>query len=391
MVEALDLGNTYLANNLTDGDDIDNDQFPLCLCYCQNCKNLQLNYFVDAETLYKKYMYVTPNSSMLERHYAFLLQTLLDQKYLTRDSRVAEIGSNAGQFLRILTESVELAVGIEPATNIVEMEQNLNLNVHNDFFNIHSASRVANQFGKMNCIVARHCFAHNENPGDMIEAADLLLDEHGVMVIENAYALNTILNGEFDQIYHEHMYYYTLSSLDSLFNKYGFELVDATIGEVHGGSVIAVAARKDKMKKSNSLANYLYLEDISLNVEAIDKFTEQSRNTISKLKLLIEHLKKSGAKIYSYGATAKGNTLLNSLNLRNSEIEVCVDSTDLKHGKYLPGSGIQVVSELYGEQNPPDYYLLTAWNYKSEIVQKVRSTGNYTTKFIIPFPSIHIV
>jgi hypothetical protein len=211
------------------------------------------------------------------------------------------------------------------------------------------------------------------------------------MIIENAYAINTLMNGEFDQIYHEHMYYYTLTSVAALYKAYGFELIDATVGDVHGGSIIAVLARQGKRAKSKALQAMFEIEKLALDTQSVLEFASRSEKNKANLAELIRFLSDAGNTIYSYGATAKGNTLLNSMGINSSIIKFCIDNTPIKIGKYLPGSEILIQSEEFGSNNPPDYYFLTAWNYKSEIIKKVRKTGNYKTRFIVPFPHVHIV
>ena len=390
-MKVLDLGETALANELLETKGGAYDEYPLCLCFCQSCKNLQLDHFVDPEVLYKNYMYSTPYSEILSSHYQFLTNFMSDSGYLCDSSKVVEVGSNAGQFLEVLSKKARLAIGVEPATNIVEKIRNVELKVVNNFFKVQVAQQLKKDNGLFDLVLARHCFAHNPNPDEMIRSASEILSDDGVMIIENAYAINTLMNGEFDQIYHEHMYYYSLTSIANLYKKFGFQLIDATLGDVHGGSIIAVLAREGKKEKSKALQAMQQIEDLALNTEFILEFASRSEKNKSNLAKLIWSLTASGHTIYTYGATAKGNTLLNSMGVNASAVKFCIDNTPAKIGKYLPGSEILIQSEDFGRDNPPDYYFLTAWNYKSEIIKKVRETGNYKTRFIVPFPNVHIV
>ena len=225
----------------------------------------------------------------------------------------------------------------------------------------------------------------------MLEGLCISLLDDGYFIIENAYTLNTILNGEFDQIYHEHMYFYTISSLKNLLSQFNFEIIDSTIAPVHGGSIIAVCARKNKYQISHDHKIQEKIENIMLTSDRIDSFVNQVNKTITNLKEIVRAIKEEGKSIYCYGATAKGNTLLNSCNITSKQVDYCIDNTDIKIGKFLPGSKIEIISETKGLDNPPDFFLLTAWNYASEIIDKVRSTGNLKSKFIIPYPNPHII
>jgi len=390
-IKVLDLGDTALANELLDAKGDDYEEYPLCLCFCESCKNLQLDHFVDPGTLYKNYFYSTPNSEILNLHYQFLMNFMCDSAYLNDASKVVEVGSNAGQFLEVLSNKVSMAIGVEPAANIVAKIHNEQLKVVNNFFTVEVAQQLKRDNGLFDLVLARHCFAHNPNPAEMIRSASELLSDNGLMIIENAYAINTLMNGEFDQIYHEHMYYYSLTSIAALYKSYGFELIDATVGDVHGGSIVAVLARQGKRSKSKALQAMFEIEKLALDTQSVLEFASRSEKNKANLAELIRFLSDAGNTIYSYGATAKGNTLLNSMGINSSKIKFCIDNTPIKIGKYLPGSEILIQSEEFGSDNPPDYYFLTAWNYKSEIIKKVRKTGNYKTRFIVPFPNVHIV
>ena len=386
----LNLGETPLANRLLDNQDEECEKFRLDLHCCIQCRNLQLSEFVSADVLYKNYLYVTPNSSTLETHYDFLIDYLLSRNTLGKNKSVVEIGCNAGQFLKKLNDVCFSAIGVDPAENIVQAAKDHGLNVVNNFFNISVALDIKKEFGPVDAVIARHCFAHNEFPHDMLKAASELLVDEGAIVIENAYVLNTVLNTEFDQVYHEHMYYYSIASLNALLDQYGFEIVDATIGSVHGGSIIAIAKRKGVSERSKNLLIFEELEAIQLSDECLEYFSKRCCKNIENIQRLLTKIHTSGKTIYSYGATAKGNTLMNSMNITCDIISACVDSTNIKQGKFLPGSKIPIVSEEEAFINPPDFYFLTAWNYKDEIIKKVRTMGNYNTRFIIPFPNVHI-
>lgn len=389
--EILDLGKTPPANSITDSPDTPLETYPLVLEWCAKCSNLQLRDCLASDDLYRNYLYVTPKSETLSKHYNYLQNYLVAQSYINDDSFVLEVGSNAGLFLKHIQPSVGRILGIDPAENICKLAVESGVPTICDFFSPASARAIAEQHGKPDLIVARHCFAHNCDPHPLITAAASLLGEGGHLVIENAYALNTIENNEFDQIYHEHMFYFSISSMVQLLRLHGMQLVDVVMSLVHGGSAIFVAKMSDETATSESTAQYLTRESHFMTRAALERFASNARMIGENLNSLIKDLHRAGKRIYTYGATAKGNTLLNFVGLTRSTITACVDSTPLKQGKFLPQSGIRIVSEEQGVENPPDYYLLTAWNYKEEIIAKVRAGGNFHSKFIIPIPFVHIL
>jgi novobiocin biosynthesis protein NovU/D-mycarose 3-C-methyltransferase len=391
-IEVLNLGNTPPANSLLNTVNDLQDEFPLILEYCPKCHNLQLRDCLDATDLYKNYLYVTPDSNMLKSHYKYLCDYLHSCKYISEESFVVEVGSNIGYFLSFIENSVSKVLGIDPAENICKMAEKNGIQTVCDFFNQNSAKKIKENIGTPDVIIARHCFAHNASPHELMKGVVELLPQNGKLVVENAYALNTVENNEFDQIYHEHMFYYSIRSMSTLLEIHNLVLIDVLISLVHGGSIIFVAEHRSQNNKiSESVSQYLTREEFTLNTKALKSFAGKAFEIRNYLKVMVNELKSDNKTIYTYGATAKGNTLLNFVGLTSKEIQFCIDNTPIKQGKFLPKSQIKIISEEEGLSHPPDYFLLTAWNYKDEIIKKVREAGNYHSKFIIPFPSVHIV
>ncbi len=386
----LDLGESPPANSLVDSRDVKQDSYPLVLEWCDNCGNVQLRDCLTAEALYKHYLYVTPRSQMLLDHYEYLAKFLENSGYMNADSRVMEIGSNAGYFLEFLRDRVAGIVGIDPAEEIVAMANANGIPTVPDFFNKGSAAAAADEHGTPDIVFARHCLAHNEWPQEMVEGAASVLEDGGHFVVENAYVMNTVENCEFDQVYHEHMFYYSIRSMTEMLKRQGLTLVDVTMSLVHGGSIIFIA-RKGEGEPSDAVKRYASREDLFLSAETFKRFANRTLEIRSQLNELVTQLKSAGHSISTYGATAKGNTLLNFVGLTSEQIPYCVDSTTIKQGKFLPKSGIEVISEEAALSDPPDYFLLTAWNYQDEIITKVRAAGNINSQFIVPIPFVRII
>lgn len=388
----LELGSTPPANYLLKTKEEEEQKYPLILEFCSSCYNIQLKDCLPKKDLYENYFYLTPESSMLKSHYVDLTNFLLQKGYLNDKSYVLEVGSNSGNYLNYLRKYVQDVIGIDPAKNIVEIANKSGIRTICDFFSESSAKEILFQKGKVNNIIARHCFAHNSNPHDLLKGVKLLLDKDGYVVIENAYIVNTIENNEFDQIYHEHMFYYSIKSMQKAFELNGLKIIDLFFSLIHGGSIVFIGTHKNKeIKINNDFEKYMIHESIVLNNTNLLKFGSKAIKLKNELNILLKKIKSFNKVIYSYGATAKGNTLLNFCNIDNYLIPYCVDSTPIKHGKYLPGSKIKIVPEEFLESNPPDYFLLTAWNYKDEIIRKVRSNNNFTSSFIVPFPNLIVI
>lgn len=388
----LDLGATPPANSLLKSKSQVIKKYPLVLQYCSSCSNLQLSDCLKEDDLYKYYFYLTPKSSTLDKHYSYLTNFLVSNNYITKDSSVLEIGSNIGNYLAYISPYVKNSIGVDPAENVSAIANQKGIKTICDYFGYQFAKDLKKSSGKFNSVIARHCFAHNSSPHDLLKGVKEILSENGYLIIENAYALNTIKNNEFDQIYHEHMFYYSIQSISTALEMNGLRLIDVLISLVHGGSIVFIAEHiKSHNKISKALEKHSTYEKNMLNQNALDKFASNAYKLKIDLKKVIQDANLKKEKIFTYGATAKGNTLLNFVGLDNSNIEFCVDSTSIKQGKYLPGSNIKIVEESFIRNNPPDYFLLTAWNYKDEIIGKVRDMGNINSTFIVPFPNLHVV
>jgi len=389
---AIDLGYQPFANALETEPRLNVRTYPLKMHVCKVCSTGQLSYCAGSEELYKNYLYVSPDSAILEEHFRKILDFLLENSYLDNMSNVLEIGSNIGSFLNFIKPHVNTIVGVDPAANIAKMANENGIPTVNDFFNSSSAENILKKDGKKDIIIARHCFAHNEKPGLMLEGAQKLLSDDGVLLVENAYFLDTVMHLEVDQIYHEHMYFYNLRSISEIFNNYGFKLVDAYYSAIHGGTILYVGKLKNTGHQPHQRVFELLEKEKNMHQENfyIDFVSKIEKNK-KELCELVQSLHSKNKTIHVYGASAKATVLLNYYHLDNHIIPFIVDSTKIKQGKYVPGVNIKIISEEEGAQNPPDYYFLTSWNYKDEIIKKVRLLGNYKSKFILPHPKVEII
>ncbi len=388
----LNLRHHPFANSLVDSTLDPVKIYPLALLVCKKCSAAQLSYCADNRELYSRYNYITPDSSELKAHYGQIISFLKAGGYLRPKARVLEIGSNIGRFLEFIKPEVNSVLGVEPAENIVASAEKNGVPTVNDFFHAASAEKIRKESGKKDLIAARHCFAHNEKPWLMLEGVKKLLSPQGVFVIENAYFLDTVNGREFDQIYHEHMYYYNLRSISAMLDRYGFELVDALHSPIHGGTMMYVARFKTARSVIHPrVREYLKREKDMHKKEFYADFLAHILENKHALTKLLEKLTSAGSTVHAYGASAKSTTLFNYYGIYDDMVPYAVDSTVTKHGKYIPLVNIKIIDEEEGRRNPPDYYLLTIWNYKDEIIRKVRSFGNKKTKFILPHPKVEIV
>lgn len=387
--QVVSLGHTPLANSLmaTRGEAMSLPKFPLNLCVCELCSFVQLDVAIDSRVLFEHYVYVTPNARSLQSHYDALIETLHAYPFKKKplaEMNVVEMGSNNGAFLRVLRPHVKRVVGIEPAKNIAEQASADGIPTIPEFFTEQSVEDLRDKTGPADMFVARHCMAHLDDLRGTLCAIAAMLADDGIVVIENAYLKSTLDGGQFDQLYHEHMSYFALRSLSRLMQSCGLQVQHAHIASVHGGSIVVIAS---KTGGTLSAEYHNVWNDEEFLADDLRQFAFMTHATVGGLRAALDALIGDGATVYTYGATAKGNTLLNATGLTWREVPRAVDSTPLKQGRFLPGSGIEVVGENGWQTKVPDAFLLTAWNYAEEILAKEDSYRKAGGRFILPLPT----
>jgi SAM-dependent methyltransferase len=388
----VDLGEMPLANKLKTAADAPEKRFPLAVKFCRDCGNLQLTHCVEASELYDDYLYITPSSATLEAHNLNLFYHMRAQGYLPDNAFLLEFGSNIGHFLKYAQSQVGRVLGIDPARAIVEMANARGVPTICDYFSPATAKAVAAEHGRASLVAGRHCAAHNPDPHALVTGARAALAGNGVFLMENAYGLNTILNGEIGQIYHEHMYYYTAWSVRELFARNGLDLIDLLYADaVHGGSMVFFGAPKGSRPIRPIVAATIAREQAILNDALLDLLPATLERWRTETRALLDRFRDSDRSVWMYGGSAKAATFINAVGITEDDIAYCADSTEEKIGRYLPGTGIQIRTEAEAIAARPDYYLVTAWNYRNELIQKVRAGGNLHSGFAVPFPEVQVI
>jgi SAM-dependent methyltransferase len=388
----LDLGQMPLANRLKEAPDQSEKSYPLIMEYCTECSNLQLQYCVDSSELYANYLYITPDSPSLEAHYAKLIRRLSAQGYVDKNSFVVEFGSNVGSFLRRLKPEVGRILGIDPAENICAIARERGIETECNYFGPETAAAIRSARGPVDLIVARHCAAHNENPHLLLEGVSNLLNPDGVFLMENAYGLETLRNFEVGQIYHEHMFFFTVQAVERLFAMHGLRLLDISIEPVHGGSVVFYAGREASRHPTlETVAEHREIERAALSPVLLAEFPKRVEEMRRKVRELVDHAVGAGESIWLYGASAKASTFVNYIGLTRETIPYCADSTPVKQGRFLPRANIMVRPESEAFGAAPDYFLITAWNYADEIVAKIRANCEARPRIIVPHPTVAVL
>jgi len=391
----LDLENQPPANALIDKNMLDNieEKFPLRLFWCNDCFLVQLLDIVNKEFLFKNYLYMTSASTPIVNHFSEYAKSIYEKFLYNIDNPlVVEIGSNDGSLLSGFKKLGVSILGIEPASNLSKIANDSKITTINDFFSTNIAKEIANS-NQVSVIVANNVIAHIEDLHDLMKGIKIIIDNDGIFIFEVPYLIDFIKKLEFDTIYHEHLSYFSILPLIKLMSQFGLEIFDIEKYDVHGGSLRIFVSKKNNFKINNSVQKFIDDEyEFGLNDFAVyEKFAIKVYELKKNLKKILLQLKKENKSIFGYGASAKGNVLLNFCNIDNELLDFIVDTTTLKHGKYTPGTHIPVISsEKFLEKGKNDVALLLAWNYADFILKKEELFRKKGGKFLIPVPEPHL-
>ena len=390
--EVINIGDSPPANNFINSLDEKAKSYPLIVDYCKNCHGIQLRHCLEMDELFTNYSYMTPDAQSLNDQYKKIINYLKESTILNAEMQCLEIGSNTGRFLKELQPDVKAVLGVEPAANIVKVAQDNGINTICKFFSEAVGEEIYEEHGNFDIVFARHMFAHNPNPQELIKGANNVMRSKGYFLIENAYAVDTFLHGEIDQIYHEHMFYFSLQSIKNLMDLHGFYLVDFLTTDVHGGSLVYIFSNDPTESPAKKVTESLAYEQSLFEEKKIFKiFNEKIASLKNNVKSELAQAIAKDKKIIVYGAPAKAFTMFTYLNLNSDDISFCVDTTETKIGKIFPIFNIPILCESELTNQEYDVVLVCAWNYQEEILLKSNRLFKKGTKLIFPLPEFKVV
>lgn len=388
----LDLGTMPAANSFLTKEELKKPEetFPLVLYFCKTCSLVQLLDRVHPRYLFKHYDYMTSASKPLVDYFIAMGKMLMKRFIKSKKNLVVEIGGNDGVLLASIKDNARV-LNIDPASNIAKIARKQGVETIDRFFSEKLVRTIVHQRGLATVVTASNVFAHIDDLDDVMRGIRLLIGENGVFICEVHWVGNLIGEGGFDQIYHEHLCYFSLTSFQYLMRRFGIEVFDVELTSMHGASLrlFVSASRKAKPSVKQMLAKEkkLGLEKF----ETYQKFAKRVGTNQKTLRNLLLSLRKQNKKIVGYGAPAKGNTLLNFCGIDHTTIDFIIDTTPFKQGLFAPGSHIPVYHPDTFHPFQPHYAILLAWNYADAIVEKEQSFRNNGGKFIIPVPQVRII
>lgn len=365
---------------------IEEKSFPAELLYCKESKLAQLGCVVDKKILFPySYPYTSSTTKILRENFANLYKDIKKIVNLNNRDLIIDIGSNDGNLLQNFKNNHRV-LGVTPE-KIGRLAIKKGIPTIIDYFNKETSEKIVKKYGKAKIITATNVFAHIDNINQILKYIIKTLTNDGIFISESHYLLPLIKDLQYDTIYHEHLRYYSLQSLNYLFKKNNLEIIEATEIPTHGGSIRVYAARRGYYEISKNVSHQIKKEKKFLTEKKFDEFKNKVVNSKVKLYNLIYNIKKKKKKIYGIGAPSRATTLINYIGL-NEDLIDCVLEIDgsYKIGNYIPGTKIPILSEKILFKNKPNYLILFSWHIANELKINLRKKG-YRGKFIIPLPN----
>ncbi len=384
LVPVLDLGLQPWGNHFLTKDKVGKEpEYPLFVEYCRKCSCAQLNYTVPKEVMFSDHTYLSGTTRTLRQHFAETAR-FVDTAYCAGkpSKSVLDIGSNDGTQLEEYIKLGYEALGVESCGSIAKQAQSKGVPTVSEFFNEECAKKLDRTFDIIN---ASGVFFHLEELHSAARGVRRCLKQQGVFIVQFLYMKSIIENLAFDQIYHEHLLYYTLKTIETLLKRHKLEPFDACVSPIHGGSVILSVGHPGIYDKTGRYMDLYHKEQESRvnELETYRSFSERVTKMRTDTIAYLDSKKAEGKVIFGFGAPVKGNTFLNYCGIGTQYLDCLVEKNPLRKGLYSPGMHIPIVLENEIEKQP-DVYLVLAWNFKEEILKNNQALIDEGVEFYFP-------
>ena len=382
--QVLDLGMQPWGNHFLKKEELGQEPlYPLRVIYCQDCCTAQLDYTVKKEVMFSDHTYLSGITKTLDNHFKQLAIDVDQRFFKTKvDKKVCDIGSNDGTQLKHYQDLGYEVLGVESSKQTAKLANDRGINTLEAFFNEKVAEGLQKKFDIVN---AAGVFFHLEELHSVTRGIKKILKEEGVFVVQFMYMKSILDRGSFDQIYHEHLLYYTLKTLQTLLNRHGLSLFDAFWSPIHGGSMMGFVTHSERHLPKTERLKDLEQEELEAKVNDLETYQKLEIKTRALKEKTLNDLmayKSQGKTIYGMGAPVKGNTLLNYFGIDSKLIDRMVEKNPLRKDLYTPGTHIRI--DMEEEVKAPDVYFVLAWNFKEEILKNNQDLINQGVEFYFP-------
>ncbi|MBY0610679.1 MAG: class I SAM-dependent methyltransferase [Beijerinckiaceae bacterium] len=388
----LDLGDQPHCNRLIPPNKASQREpyFPLRLGFCDDCTLVQIDHTIPKEEMFTDYPYVSGTTKTLVAHFKESAERLVATYGLKPGSKIVDIGSNDGTWLKQYQPLGMKVLGIDPAANVTALAVANGVPTLTRFFNEAVAEEILAAQGPADLVTAAGVFFHLEELHSVVAGIKRLIEPDGVFVVQAIYLGGMIDNVAFDQVYHEHLVYYTLKSITALFARHGLEAFDVSVVPIHGGSLEVHVGLPGKHPIQPSIARQQDIEREKGYGELATyrRFAERVWELRDKLLALLQRYRQEGRSVYAFGAPAKGATLLNSFGITPELVQYATERNPMKVGMMMPGSRLPIIDETGAK---PDAFLVLAWNFIDEFVKREHAYLEGGGEFIVPVPELKVI
>ena len=373
-------------------------KYSLDLYECKKCKLVQLGKSIPLGNMYgETYGYRTSLSKLMVNHMCNKYLKLKKILKLKNNSSILDIGSSDSTFLNFFSNERKgyNCYGIDPSAKKYIKYYRKDVNLIVDYFSAKAVNKKLIQLGKrenkFKLISSFAMFYDIDDPNGFCKDISSLLEKDGIWILEMSYFPMLLSNLTYDQICHEHVTYYTLSVFKKIVEKNGLKIIDFSFNVINGGSIEIICAKKNSKAKvqKNKIYNQLLIEK-KISAKDYKKFNLRVANIKKTTNLLLENIFKAKQKIIGYGASTKGNIVLNHCNIKSKQIKYICDENPEKYGRYTPGTNIKIISKKKMRNIKPDYLLVLVWSFKTEVIKQELNYIKKGGKLIFHLPFLHI-
>ncbi len=381
----LDLGAQPPANSLRTQLESPLPNVPLALCRCRDCTVVQLTETIHPEHLFRDYIWVTGTSST-----ALAYSEVFRDRFLERmgapSGLIVEVASNDGTFLRPFLARGFQVLGVDPALNLAREAERTGIPTVAEFFNLEIAQRIARDHGQAEGLMARNVLPHTPDPNALVAGMAHLLKPSGLGAIEFHWVDRILTELHYDSIYHEHFFYHTLESVGRLLHRHGLHPFDVQESPISGGSLVVYFSKEARPQTEAYTAKLAVEAAHGLStLAAWQDFSARAVAHREALKALVDREVAAGHRVIGYGASARSSTLLNFCGINHRHLACVADQSPHKHGRFTPGTDIPIIPPEEALATRPDTVLLLAWNFETEIRQRLRELG-FKGHLLLPLP-----